>query len=53
MKLSLDTSGLTEVRADALILGRHTDDATLTPALAAVDKKLGGLLSKVMAAEKF
>ena len=53
MKLSLDTNGLTEVRADALILGRHTDDAKLTPALAAVDKKLGGLLSKVMAGEKF
>jgi leucyl aminopeptidase len=53
MKLSLDTSGLTEVRADALIVGRHSDDAKVTPALAAVDKKLGGLLSKVMAAEKF
>ena len=53
MKLSLDTSGLIEVRADALILGRHSDDAKLTPALAAVDGKLGGLLAKVMAAEKF
>ncbi len=53
MKLSLDTSGLTEVRADALIVGRHSDDAKLTPALAAVDRKLGGRLSKVMAAEKF
>jgi leucyl aminopeptidase len=53
MKLSLDPRGLTEIRADALILGRHSDDAKLTPALAAVDRKLGGLLAKVMAAEKF
>ena len=53
MKLSLDTRGLTEVRADALILGRHSDNAKLTPALAALDKKLGGLLSKILAAEKF
>jgi len=53
MKLSLDTRGLIEVTADALILGRHSDDAKLAPALAAVDKKLGGRLSKVLAAEKF
>jgi len=53
MKLSLDTSSLTEVRADALILGRHSDDAKLSAALAAVDTKLGGQLSKVLAAEKF
>jgi leucyl aminopeptidase len=53
MKLSLDTRGLTEVPADALIVGRHSDGSKLPPALAAVDRKLGGLLSKVMAAEKF
>jgi len=53
MKLSLDTRDLGEVRADALIVGRHSDGAKLTPALAAVDKKLGGLLSKILAAEKF
>jgi len=53
MKLSLDTRGLTEVPADALIVGRHSDGSKLPPALAAVDRKLDGLLSKVMAAEKF
>ena len=53
MKVSLDTGGLTEIRADALILGRHSDDAKLTPALAAVDKALGGQLAKILAAEKF
>jgi leucyl aminopeptidase len=53
MKVSLDTRDLGEVRADALILGRHSDGPKLTSSLTAVDKKLGGLLSKVMAAEKF
>jgi leucyl aminopeptidase len=53
MKLSLSQSGLTEARADALILGRHADEARLAPALAAVDEALGGLLTRVMAAEKF
>jgi leucyl aminopeptidase len=53
MKLSLDRRGLTEVRTDALIVGRHAGESKLAPALAALDKKLGGLLSKVMTAEKF
>ena len=53
MKLSLSQSGLTETRADALILGRHADEARLSPGLAAVDEALGGLLTRVMAAEKF
>ena len=53
MKLSLDTRDLSEVRTDALIVGRHSDEAKLTPAFRAVDEKLGGLLSKVLAAEKF
>src|SRR5262245_8020223 len=53
MKLSLDKRGLTEVRTDALILGRHAGQAKLPPAMQAVDAKLGGLLGKVMTAEKF
>ena len=53
MKLSLDARDLSEVRTDALIVGRHSDEAKLTPAFRAVDEKLGGLLSKVLAAEKF
>ena len=53
MKLSLDRRGLTEVRTDALIVGRHQGESRLSPALAALDGRLGGLLTKVMAAEKF
>ncbi len=53
MKVSLETRALTEARADALILGRHAGESRLAPALAAVDKALGGLLTKVMAAETF
>jgi len=53
MKLSLDSRGLTEVRTDALIVGRHSGESKLSPALAALDKQLGGLLSKVMTAERF
>ena len=53
MKLSLDRRALTEVRTDALIVGRHAGESKLSPGLAALDKQLGGLLSKVMTAEKF
>jgi len=53
MKLSLDRRGLTEVRTDALIVGRHAGESKLAPGLAALDKQLGGLLTKVMTAEKF
>jgi len=53
MKLSLDRRGLTEVRTDALIVGRHAGESKLSPGLAALDKQLGGLLTKVMTAEKF
>jgi leucyl aminopeptidase len=53
MKLSLDSRGLTEVRTDALIVGRHAGESKLSPGVAALDKQLGGLLTKVMTAEKF
>jgi leucyl aminopeptidase len=53
MKLSLDTRDLSLVHTDALIVGRHSGEAKLTPMLAAVDRTLGGLLSKVMQAETF
>ena len=53
MKLSLDRRGLTEVRTDALIVGRRHGESRLSQALAALDGKLGGLLAKVMTAEKF
>ena len=47
MKLSLDTRDLTEVRADALIVGHHSGETKLTSMLAAVDKKLGDRKSVV------
>ena len=53
MKLSLDRRSLTEVRTDALIVGRRQGEARLSSALAGLDGKLGGLLAKVMTAEKF
>jgi leucyl aminopeptidase len=53
MKLSLDSRGLTEVRTDALIVGRHAGESKLSAALAALDEKLGGLLAKLMTSEKF
>jgi len=53
MKLSLDRRELTEVRTDALIVGRRHGESRLSQALAALDGKLGGLLAKVMTAEKF
>ena len=40
MKLSLDSRGLTEVRTDALIVGRHAGESKLSPALIALDKQL-------------
>ncbi len=53
MKLSLETRSPMDARADALIVGRHSD-ATRPPAeVAALDKQLDSLLSTVLKAEKF
>ncbi|HTK92989.1 MAG TPA: leucyl aminopeptidase [Verrucomicrobiae bacterium] len=51
MKVSLETRRPAESRADVVVLGRHTDGAP--GEVSDVDQRLGGLLSRVLAAEKF
>ena len=53
MRVSVDTHRPEEVRADALILGRHSGEARLSPALAAVDAKLDGGLAAMLQGERF
>ena len=53
MRVSVDTHRPEDVRADALILGRHSGEARLQPALAAVDAKLAGGLATMLQGERF
>ncbi len=53
MRVSVQVRKPVEARADVLVLGRHADEARPGPESAAVDARLGGLLSRVLAAEKF
>src|SRR5262245_61247338 len=53
MKLSLETRSLAEARADVLVVGRAGDSARPTPEVAALDKKLGGLLTDTLKSERF
>jgi leucyl aminopeptidase len=53
MKCALETRGLAEARADVLVLGRYADPARPPAELGALDKRLGGRLSAILAAEKF
>jgi leucyl aminopeptidase len=53
MRVSVQVRKPLEARTDVLVLGRHSDEARPGPELAAVDARLGGLLSRVLAAEKF
>ncbi len=53
MKCVLETRSPLDVRADALVVGQYADGGRPTPELAALDRKLGGLLSSVQKAEKF
>ena len=53
MRVSVLVRKPLEARAEVLVLGRHSDEARPGPELAAVDARLGGLLSRVLAAEKF
>jgi leucyl aminopeptidase len=53
MKLALETRTPLDARADVLVLGRYADPARPTAEMAAVDKKLDGLLSTVLGTEKF
>jgi leucyl aminopeptidase len=53
MKVSLETRRPTESRADVVVIGRHSDEGRPAGEFADVDARLGGLLSRVLAAEKF
>ena len=53
MKLSLETRSPADARGDVLVVGRHGDPARPGPELAALEKKLGGLLSAVLKTERF
>ncbi|HXJ77327.1 MAG TPA: leucyl aminopeptidase [Candidatus Methylomirabilis sp.] len=53
MKLSLETRSLAEVRADVLVIGRPGNGARPTPEVAALDKKLEGLLTDMLKSEQF
>ena len=53
MKLSLETRSPADARGDVLVVGRHSDPARPAPEIAALDKKLGGLLSAVLKTERF
>src|SRR4030095_11396246 len=52
MKVSLESRRPAESRADVVVLGRHSDGAP-PGELDDLDQRLGGLLSRVLAAEKF
>jgi leucyl aminopeptidase len=53
MRLSVETRPPADARADVLVVGRHSDAGRLAPDLAALDRKLRGLLSDVLKAERF
>jgi leucyl aminopeptidase len=53
MELALETRSPSEARADVLVLGQYGDGARPAPEVAALDRKLGGLLSRVLKSEKF
>ena len=53
MKLSVETRSALATRAGILIVGRHAEEARLSPPVQELDNRLGGLLSRVLAAEKF
>jgi leucyl aminopeptidase len=53
MKLALETKSPLNAPADVLVVGRYADPARPTPEATALDKKLEGLMSTVLATEKF
>jgi len=53
MKVSLETRSPIDARADMLVIGRYSDAARPAAALAALDTRLDGLLSRVLKAERF
>ena len=53
MELALETRSPSEARADVLVLGQYGDGARPAPEIVALDRALGGLLSRVQKSEKF
>lgn len=53
MDVSLETRKPVEARADVLVLGRYAGEPRPVAEVATVDRALGGLLGRVLAAEKF
>jgi leucyl aminopeptidase len=53
MNVHVVAKPLTEVQADALVVGLPAELKALPPRLAALDKQVGGLLKGVLEAEKF
>jgi leucyl aminopeptidase len=53
MDLALETRKPSEARTDVLVLGRYAAEGRPPAEFAAVDRALGGLLSKVLTSEKF
>jgi len=53
MELALETRSPSEARADVLVLGQYGDGARPVPEILALDRALGGLLSRVLKTEKF
>jgi leucyl aminopeptidase len=53
MKCALETRRPEEARADVLVLGRYADPARPAGEILAVDRRLGGRLSAILASEKF
>ncbi len=53
MDLSVEGRKPLEARADVLVVGQHGDGARPAPEVAALDRALGGLLSRVLKSEKF
>jgi len=53
MNVALEVRSPQDVQADVLVVGRYGDGVRLTPEVAALDRRLGGLLSSVLKTEKF
>jgi len=53
MKLESVTRPLERAQGDVLVVGRYSEERRLSASLAALDRELGGMITEVLAAEKF
>ena len=53
MKLEVSGTAPTSARGDVLVVERYADEARLGPEVTRVDRALGGLVGRVLAAERF